>query len=172
LDQHRRCRNVLASAIEDRGLLAPFIIDDAAVDVVSPLPGRSAITASPLLLLEGGSKLLQEESVLLDLGLKLTELLQVYASKLLGGGDARYRWQGPCTWRHGIGRPSALIARARHSESDVETLMNRVVSILAVGIGMAEAVVASPQGRESRRSLLQPTPCPPPRSQSGGGLEL
>jgi len=56
-------------------LLAPFIIVNAAVDVASPQPGRSAIAAPPLLLLEGGSELLQEESILLDLGLKLTELL-------------------------------------------------------------------------------------------------
>ena len=33
------------------------------------------IAAPPLLLLEGGSELLHEESILLDLGLKLTELL-------------------------------------------------------------------------------------------------
>ena len=74
-DQYRRRSDILASAIEDRGLLAPLIIANAAVDVVSPQPGRSAIAAPPLLLLEGGSELLQEESILLDLGLKLTELL-------------------------------------------------------------------------------------------------
>ena len=74
-DQYHRRSDVLASAIEDRGLLAPFIIVNAAVDVASPQPGRSAIIAPPLLLLEGGSELLQEESILLDLGLKLTEPL-------------------------------------------------------------------------------------------------
>ena len=42
---------------------------------MSPQPGRSAIAVPPLLLLEGGSELLQEESILLDLGLKLMELL-------------------------------------------------------------------------------------------------
>ena len=74
-DQYCRRSDVLASTIEDRGLLAPFIIVNAAVDVASPQPGRSAIAVPPLLLLEGGSELLQEESILLDLGLKLTELL-------------------------------------------------------------------------------------------------
>ena len=74
-DQYRRRSDVLASAIEDRGLLAPLIIVNAAVDVASPQPGRSTIAAPPLLLLEGGSELLQEESILLDLGLKLMELL-------------------------------------------------------------------------------------------------
>jgi len=74
-DQYRHRSDVLASAIEDRGLLAPLIIINAAVDVASPQPGRSAIAAPLLLLLEGGSELLQEESILLDLGLKLTELL-------------------------------------------------------------------------------------------------
>ena len=56
------------------------------VDVTSPPPGCSAITATPLLLLESVSKLLQKESVLFDLGLKLSELLQVKTSKFLVGG--------------------------------------------------------------------------------------
>ena len=56
-------------------MLAPFIVDDAVVDVASPPSGCSAITVTPLLSLESVSELLQKESVLLDLGLKLTELL-------------------------------------------------------------------------------------------------
>ena len=63
--------------IEDRGLLAPFVIVDVVVDVVSPQPGCSALTATPLLSLESVSEPLQKYSVLFDLGLKLTELLQV-----------------------------------------------------------------------------------------------
>ena len=66
-------------------MLAPFVIVDAVVDVMSPPPGCSAITVTPLLLLESVSELLQKESVLLDLGLKLTELLQVKVSKFLVG---------------------------------------------------------------------------------------
>ena len=58
-------------------MLAPFVVVDAVVDVASPPPGSSAITAAPLLLLKSVSELLQKESVLFDLGLKLTELLQV-----------------------------------------------------------------------------------------------
>jgi len=58
-------------------LLAPFIVVDAVVDIVSPLPGCSAITVTLLLLLESVSELLQMELFLFDLGLKLTELLQV-----------------------------------------------------------------------------------------------
>ena len=61
--------------IEDRGLIAPLVVVDAVVDVMSPSPGCSANAATSLFLLEGGSELLQQESVLLDLGLKLTELL-------------------------------------------------------------------------------------------------
>ena len=76
-DKHRCCRDVLASAFEDRGLLAPYVIVDAVVDVTSPPPGYSTITVTPLLLLEGVSELLQKESVLFDLGLKFVELLQV-----------------------------------------------------------------------------------------------
>jgi len=57
------------------GLLAPFVVVDAVVDVASPPSGCSAITATSLLLLKSVSELLQKESVLFDLGLKLTELL-------------------------------------------------------------------------------------------------
>ena len=56
-------------------MLAPFVVVDAVVDIASPPPGCSAITTTLLLLLESVSELLQEESVLFDLGLKLTELL-------------------------------------------------------------------------------------------------
>ena len=61
--------------MEDRGLIVPFVIVDATVDIASPLLGCSAIIATPLLLLESVLELLQNESVLFDLGLKLTELL-------------------------------------------------------------------------------------------------
>ena len=66
-------------------MLTPFVVVDTVVDVTDPPPGSSAITATSLLLLESVSELLQKESVLVDLGLKLTELLQVRASKLSGG---------------------------------------------------------------------------------------
>ena len=56
------------------------------MDVVGPPLGPSAITTTSLLLLESVSELLQKESVLFDLGLKLTELLQVKALKFLVGG--------------------------------------------------------------------------------------
>ena len=65
---------------------APFVVVDAVVDVASPPPGCSAITVTPLLLLESVLELLQKESVLFDLGLKLTELLQVKTSNFLMGG--------------------------------------------------------------------------------------
>ena len=58
-------------------MLAPFVVVDAVVDVACPPPGCSTITVTSLLLLKSVSKLLQKESVLFDLGLKLTELLQV-----------------------------------------------------------------------------------------------
>ena len=67
------------------GCSPPFIIVDAVVDVAGPSPGSSAITVTLLLLLESVSELLQKESILLDLGLKLMELLQVRASKLSKG---------------------------------------------------------------------------------------
>ena len=66
-------------------MLAPFVVVDAVVDIASPPSGCSAIIATPLLLLESVSELLQKESVLFDLGLKLTELLQVQASKFFMG---------------------------------------------------------------------------------------
>ena len=63
-------------------MLTPFVVVDAVVDIVGPPPGSSAIIATLLLLLESVSELLQKESILLDLGLKLTKLLQVQASEL------------------------------------------------------------------------------------------
>jgi len=45
------------------------------VHVASPSLGSSAITVALLLLLQSVSELLQKESILLDLGLKLSELL-------------------------------------------------------------------------------------------------
>jgi hypothetical protein len=80
--------------IEDWGLLTPFVIADAVVDVAGPPSGSSAITATLLLLLESVLELLQKELILLDLGLKLTELLQVQASKLSEGEALipRCRW--------------------------------------------------------------------------------
>ena len=61
--------------IEDWGTIAPFVIIDAVVYVASPSPSSSAITAALLLLLESASELLQKEPILLNLGLKLIELL-------------------------------------------------------------------------------------------------
>ena len=58
VDQHSRSHDVLASAIEDWGLLTPFVVVNAVVDVTSPPPGSSAITTTLLLMLESVSKLL------------------------------------------------------------------------------------------------------------------
>ena len=91
--------------IEDTGLLAPFIVVDAVVDVASHPPGYSAITVTPLLSLESVSELLQKESVLFDLGLKLTELLQVKASKFLEGGVLVPRYRGFDARRCGVACP-------------------------------------------------------------------
>ena len=76
-EKHHRCRDVLTSAIEDWGLLTPFVVVDAAVHVVGPPPGSSTITVTSMLLLESVSELLQQESILVDFCLELTELLQV-----------------------------------------------------------------------------------------------
>ena len=55
------------------------------VHVASPSPGSSVVTVALLLLLESASELLQKESILLDLGLKLAELFQVRAPELSEG---------------------------------------------------------------------------------------
>ena len=67
--------SIAAAAIEDWGLLTPFVVVDAVVDIAGPPPGSSAITATSLLLLKSVSGLLQQESVLVDFCLELTELL-------------------------------------------------------------------------------------------------
>ena len=59
------------------GCSLPSFVVNAAVHVVGPLPGPSAITATSLLLLKSVSELLQQESILVDFCLELTELLQV-----------------------------------------------------------------------------------------------
>ena len=56
-------------------MIVPFVVVDAVVYVASPSPGSSAVPAALLLLLESASELLQKESILLNLGLELTELL-------------------------------------------------------------------------------------------------
>ena len=66
-------------------MIVPFIVVDAVVHVASPSSGSSAVSVTLLLLLESVSKLLQKELILLDLGLKLTELLQVQTSELSEG---------------------------------------------------------------------------------------
>ena len=66
-------------------MLVPFVVVDAVVDVASPPSGSSAVTSALLFLLKSVSELLQKELILLDLGLKLAELLQVRASKLSEG---------------------------------------------------------------------------------------
>ena len=131
-------------------MLAPFVVVDAVVDVASPPPGCSAITATPLL--ESVSELLQKESVLFDLGLKLTELLQVKASKFLVGGVLVPRCRGFDAWRCGVACPLTgwgaiacpfiLIARSRHLELDVEALTSGILSAFVIRVGVAEAVVA------------------------------
>ena len=58
-DQHCRGRDVLASTIEDWGLLAPFVVVvDAMMYIVGPSSGSSAFAATSLLLFEKVSKLL------------------------------------------------------------------------------------------------------------------
>ena len=87
-----------------------------------------------------------------DLGLKLTELLQVKASKFLTGGVLVPRCRGLDLWRCGVAYPHAewgvvaypfvLIARSRHPKLDVEALMCGIVSAFIIGVGVAKAVVA------------------------------
>ena len=58
-DQHYRDRDVLAGAIEDWGLLAPFVVVvDAMMSIAGPSSGSSAFAATSLLLFERVSKLL------------------------------------------------------------------------------------------------------------------
>ena len=61
--------------IEDWGLLTPFVVVDAVVDIAGPPSGSSAIAVTLLLLLKSVSELLQQESILVDFCLELTELL-------------------------------------------------------------------------------------------------
>ena len=87
-----------------------------------------------------------------DLGLKLTELLHVKASKFLVGGVLVPHCRGFDAWRCGVAYPLAgrrsiaypfvLIARSWHPELDVEALTSGIVSAFVIRVGVAEAVVA------------------------------
>ena len=74
MDQHCRSHDVLASTIEDWGLLTPFVVMDEVMHIAGPPSGSPAFTATSLFLFERVSKLLQKELVLFDLGLELMEL--------------------------------------------------------------------------------------------------
>ena len=87
-------------------------------------------------------ELLQKELVLFDLGLKLTELLQVKASKFLRGGVLVPRYRGLDAWRCGVACPFILITHAWHPELDVEALTSGIISVFIIGLGVAKAVVA------------------------------
>jgi hypothetical protein len=71
----------------------PVIVVDAVINIASPVPGCSAINPARVLLLEGGPKVHQLLEVLVDLGLELTELLELSPSRPLGG-----RHRGPLPW--------------------------------------------------------------------------
>ena len=87
------------------GWLSPLVVVDAVMDVAGPPSGSSALTAPSLLLLESVPKLLQKESVLFDLGLKLVELLQVWAMMPPANGILIPCCRGFETRRCGITRP-------------------------------------------------------------------
>ena len=106
-DEYRSSCDILASAVKDWGWLSPLVVVDAVMDVAGPPSGSSALTAPSLLLLESVPELLQKESVLFDLGLKLAELLQVWASMLSVDGVLVPRCRGFETWRCGVARPCA-----------------------------------------------------------------
>jgi hypothetical protein len=75
------------------GIDHPLVIVNAAINVASPAPGCSAITPARALLLEGGPEMHQLLAVLVDLGLKFVELLELSPSRLLRG-----RHRGPPSW--------------------------------------------------------------------------
>jgi hypothetical protein len=85
--------DVLASPGEEWGLIAPLVVVDAVINIVSLVLGCSAINPARVLLLEGGPKLHQLLAVLIDLGLELAELLELSPSRPLGG-----RHRGPLPW--------------------------------------------------------------------------
>ena len=142
-------------------MLTPFVVVDAAVDVTGPPPGSSTITVTSLLLLESVSELLQQESVLVNLCLELTELLQVQASEFLGGGvhvpccsrldKQRCGIAGPLAEQGAVACPFTLITCPWNPEPDVEALSSGIVSAFIIGVGVAEAVVA--HGQEKAHSL-------------------
>ena len=125
---------------------------DAVMHIAGPPLGSPAFAVTSLFLFERVSKLLQKELVLFDLGLKLTELLQVKASKFLVGGVLVPRCRGfdarrcgvscPLTGQGAIACPFVFIARSRHHELDDEALTSGVVSAFVIGVGVAEVVVA------------------------------
>jgi hypothetical protein len=59
------------------GLITPFVVLDAAVDVTSPVPGCSTIPAARTPLFKGGPEVYQLSAILVDLGFEFAEFFKL-----------------------------------------------------------------------------------------------
>ena len=101
-----------------------------------------------------------------DLGLELTELLQVWALRscksdvLISCGRQDIAWgrDGARPWtKWGAATcPLILFACPRHPEPDMKTLASGVVSAFVVGVGATEAVVACGQELSQSPRVVEP----------------
>ena len=104
------------------------------------------------------------------------ELLQVQASKFLGGGvhvpccpELDERGCGvarPLAERGAVACPLTLITCPWHSEPDVETLSSGIVSAFIIGVGVTEAVVACGQERRIASGSRSPEKSTPAHASS------
>jgi hypothetical protein len=76
-EKHRCCSQVLASLADGRGQCCPGIVNDMALDFLGPMTHSSGECLTCPLLLDVLSELHKSPCFLIELGLHLTDLLEV-----------------------------------------------------------------------------------------------
>jgi hypothetical protein len=128
------------------GADCPLVIVNAVIDITSPVPGYSAITPARTPLLKGGPEGHQLLAVLVNLGLKLTELFKLGPLRPHGGehcgplslgprGQSSLKWSVDAL-SYGGGVPMGNLVNLY-----VKAFTRRVV-ILPIGVRATEEIVA------------------------------
>jgi len=77
--------HVLAGRAKDWGVVTPFVLDDAAVDIPGATSSLAPVPAARLVLDQGLAELVEAYALFFEPGLQLVELLEVRALPSCGG---------------------------------------------------------------------------------------